>query len=222
MLSHYSTFGEETNIQTSLWINSFVISKKDVSRFISKIKGIKNKAWLEINRWKGAVRAECYVTPYEICWSPWKKRDEYGDLLDYFPDCKISSAVDTCVSNVTGLGDISYELPSKPLRDLLHITSFDGSRYLTEGQTPIILTEMSRKYEIDYQESLWADKKILFSSLETRGKTLIFCLEEEQRNSSLSEDRFGQFRAGTDVLFIAYFEKKKFHVVPVFSTVEEK
>jgi len=70
--------------------------------------------------WCGGVYCDCYISPKEICWMPWKKRYD-SRLTEDFPEIHIHSAIESCTYYYEDSGDACFDLPSALIRELLGI-----------------------------------------------------------------------------------------------------
>jgi hypothetical protein len=220
----YSSFGDDQNMQTTLFVISLILDQSNLGKlleiFQSKAED-KTANSIDLEALKGGVVCNCYVSPYEICWCPWKERFESWKLNDLFPDINLVSAVDGCVSNLPNVGDIFWELPSKCLRDLLSIEFFDGQFFRAKDFTPEILLEKRSDINGNNQSMLLGNKDQILSLLSKKEQTMVFLMKEQRTPSPLSQERFGSFFARKNILSIGYFSGGNFHVKKISEVQNE-
>lgn len=214
-LSGFSCFECSSGVETNLYINSILVADCDLDCFIDLITKDSDASPRLANPydWKGGVYAKCYITPKEICWMPWKKRyDSY--LVDEFPDAQITSAVDKCVYNFLEYGDVSYELPSAPIRDLLEINNTNGYEFYGKDKK-IRAINISMGENWHTQQCYLLVGNSLLSQIHTTGNTIVWIMREQRQETRKARERFGDFYAEKDSSYVGYFRNNDFIVVPI-------
>lgn len=151
-----------------------------------------------------------------MCWMPWKKRYDSTNTY-YFPAIKIHSAVDKCTYNFIEYGDVSYELPSAPIREVLKITNTDGYLFFDcDQQIKAVSISVGEKWRTQ-QNYLLVDKSIL-RDLEQSGHTLLWIMREDRRESGKAKERFGDFYAEKDRSYVGFFRNGELIVIPFSSS----
>ena len=222
-LESYSCFYGSAGVETCLFISSMLIANDDFDTFINRLSANSDLARNISNPtdWRGGICSSCYITPKEVCWFPWKKRYD-SRFVEEFPQLNINSAVDTCCYNFLEYGDVYYDLPSAPMRELLQISNSDG--YLFYDNNKNIKAEYcitGEKWRT-YQDYLFVDKEELFAKVEESGRRLLWIMREYRREDGKSREKFGEFYAEKDCCYIGYFEKDEFITVPIAAKKDSK
>lgn len=170
--------------------------------------------------WEGGYSANCYITPKEICWMPWKKRYDSSNV-DNFPELKIHSAVDKCTYNFIELGDVCYELPSAPIREILRITDTDGYLFYDRDRQ-IKAANISVGEDWRTQQCYLLVDKALIHDAEQRGNTLLWIMREDRRESRKATEQFGDFYAQKDCSYIGFFRNEEFVVIRISAGEDPK
>lgn len=222
-LEGYSCFFGPAGVETCLFISSILISTDDFDKFLDLLT---NNSELADNisnpmDWKGGIYSSCYITPKEVCWFPWKKRYN-SSFVDAFPQLKIHSAVDGCCYNFQEYGDVYYDLPSAPIRELLHISNSDG--YLFYDNDKKIKAEYcitGEKWRT-YQDYLLVDKYELLTKAKESGSKLLWIMREYRREDGKSKEKFGEFYAEKDYCSIGYIEGDEFITILIYAKKDSK
>ena len=219
-LRSFSCFESISGIETNLYLNSILVDICYVEKLIDMVindsdisNSIRNPS-----DWVGGVNSNCYLSPQEICWMPWKKRYN-SHLADEFGEIKIDSAVDSCVYNFINQGDVSYDLPSVIIREILGIVNTDGYEfYDKDKQIKAISVHVGEKWRTQQYQLLVSDD--LLEQLELRGKTLVWIMREERIKNVKATERFGEINAEKDCSYIGYFNKEEFVIkeIPIKET----
>lgn len=215
-LGGYSCFYSPSGVETCLFIGSIIIPVEQLDMFLNELSGDAKLANSVANPtdWMGGIHTSCYITPKEVCWFPWKQRYD-SRFVDYFPQIKIQSAVDRCCYNYLEYGDVYYDLPSFPIREMLDISNSDG--YLFYNDEKHIKAEYciaGEKWRT-YQDYLLVDKEELLRILEKRGNTILWVVREYRREGGKSGERFGEFYAEKDNCHIAFFRDGTWKAHPI-------
>lgn len=212
-LSGYSCFECSAGVETNLYLSAILIATSDVDTFIKKIKEDSDLSYRAGNPpdWKGGCSVNCYVTPKEMCWMPWKKRCDSCNIYD-FPELKIHSAVDKCTSNSIEHGDVCYEIPSAPIREMLKISNTDGYLFY-DGNKQVKVARVFAGESWRTQQCYLLVDKVLLRDVEQTGNTLLWIMREDRRENAKAKERFGNFYAEKDNSYVGFFNKGEFIVV---------
>lgn len=215
-LNGYSCFESSAGIETNLFLSTILIAVNDVDSFISMLNEDSELSSRIANPfdWNGGCSANCYITPKEVCWMPWKKRYDSSNADD-FPELKIQSAVDECTYNFIELGDVCYELPSAPIREILQITDTDGHLFFDrDKQIKAVSISVGENWRTQ-QCNLLVDK-IILQNLERTGNTLLWIMREDRRENVKAKEKFGDFYAEKDCSYVGFFRNEEFVVIQIF------
>ena len=214
-LSGYSCFEGSAGVKTNLWLKAIMVSTNDVDEFIEGLSKKTRASYRSLNPfdWEGSCSVHCYVTPKEICWMPWKKRYDSGNIDD-FPGLKIHSAVDECIYNFIGHGDVFYELPSAPIREILNITNTNGYLFYDCNKKVKAASILVGEKWGTRQNYLLVDKSLL-QDIDKRGITLLWIMREERQESIKAKERFGDFYAEKDYRYVGFFKDKEFVTIRI-------
>ena len=218
LLSTYSHFESDEGFNTTLSISSVILPTKDLSNFLGQIKAQcqKNPRLFDVNSWHGSIECNCYISPKEACWFPWKKRND--NSYDDFGKIRLCSTIDACVYNFSDAKELYFDIPSKPIRKMLNIINFDGLVFSDQSRRSkaIFIDEGAENH--NEQKSVLVDSEQLFSNLKKQRKSIVFVMEAYWINGSYSEEKFGEFRIRKTEFFIGYFHNQKFR----YSLIKEK
>ncbi len=206
-----SNFFGSAGVETSLFVNSILISKADVPLFLSFYSNNDQLSSHVYNPsdWYGGNESSCYITPKEICWFPWKSHyNSYN--IEEFPGVSISSATDKCVYNFPDFGDVYYYMPSPEIRDALDICDTDGYIYYDIDKNIKAEYCIAGEKWKNYQHYLWVDKDRLLSYLDKSNQTIIWILKEIRQQSGKSKEKYGEFYGERVKVSIGYFDDDKF------------
>lgn len=210
-LGGFSCFYGPAGVETCLFISSVLIADNDLEPFLDSLSVDVKLANRIANPtgWMGGILSSCYITPKEVCWFPWKKRYN-SRFVEDFPQLNIQSVVDRCCYNFQEYGDVYYDLPSTPIRDLLQISNSDGYLfYNNENRVKAEYCIAGDKWRT-YQDYLLVDKEDLLSKVEERGNKLLWIMREYRREDGKSKEKFGEFYAEKDYCSIGFFKNGKF------------
>lgn len=221
-LCGYSCFEGSAGVETNLYLSAILIATSDVDSFIKELNEDSELSYRVANPsdWIGGCRVYCYVTPKEMCWMPWKKRYDSSNAYD-FPELKIRSAVDKCTYNFIEYGDVCYELPSAPIREILKITNTDGYLFYDHDKQ-IKAASFSVGERWRTQQYYLLTNKALLWDLEQSGYTLLWIMREDRRESGKAKERFGDFYAEKDCSYLGFFRNEEFDVIRIFSSKDRK
>ncbi len=209
-LYNFSCF-EGENIETCLFINSAIIDKRNISKFIEYLQTDDNYSKIShIDDLSGGIETDCYITPKECCWfSSWKKHYE-PYVLEDFSAFNLCAAIDKGCWSHKEYSDIHYHMPSIHIRKMLNIKDSDGYIFYDECENIKAEYTITGKLHHTYQEQVLVDKKEILSLLEAQGKTLIWFMREYRRESGKSREKYGDFYIDKNVLNIGYFDNNSF------------
>ncbi len=220
-LEGFSCFYGPSGVETCLFISSILISIDNLQQFLDMISTDPSLAKSVSNptEWMGGVNTSCYITPKEICWFPWNKRYN-SRFVEYFPGMEMQSAVDRCCYNHQEYGDVYFDLPSAPIRNLLQLCNSDG--YLFYNSEKKIKAEYCIAGEKwgTFQDYLLVDRKEILKKVNDSGITLVWVMRELRRPDGKAREKFGEFYAEKDHCSIGYIEKEIFITKPIFSSKE--
>lgn len=222
-LGGFSCFYSPSGVETCLFISSVLIATDNLNQFVQKVSDdmeLANKISNPTD-WRGGIQSSCYITPKEVCWFPWKKRYN-SSLVEEFPNIKIQSAVDYCCYNFQEYGDVYYDIPSAPVRDLLQISNADGYLFYNEEKKVKAEYCITGEKWGTYQDYLIADKEELLNNVEKSGNTLIWIMRESRREDGKSKEKFGEFYVDKNCCHIGFFSKGKFVTIQISSHKDNK
>lgn len=219
-LNMYSCFYGSAGIETNMFINAVLVDTKHLGAFLRELEADAKESEMVSNPtyWYGGTTSSCYITPKEICWFPWKTRYESSNA-DRYAQYNVLSAVDECCYNSPEYGDINYNLPSTPIRNMLGIVDSDGYIYWDSAQKIVAEYSIAGEQWRTYQSYLLVDKELLFSQLERHNKTLVWVIRERRSHSGMAIERHGEF--GIDKIrgFVGFFDASRFTVKEIHSDV---
>lgn len=217
-LASFSNFYGPSGVETCLYISSVLIAADDIDKFLD-ILSLDTELANRISNptdWMGGIQSYCYVTPKEVCWFSWKNRYD-SRFVDDFPQLRIQSAVDNCCYNFQEYGDVSYDLPSAPIRGLLQISNSDGYQFYNNEKKVKAEYCITGEKCRTYQDYLLVDKEELQSKAEASGKNLLWFMRESRREDGRSKEKFGKFYADKDSCFAGFFRNGEFVTVEISS-----
>lgn len=219
-LDMYSCFYGNAGVETSLFISTILINEEDVPNFADAIieKSRKTNCVANPPDWNGGIYSSCYITPKEVCWFPWKTRYNPSNAEE-FPQFKLDAAVDTCCCNSTEYGDVYFDLPSLPVRDILGITDSDGYLFFNREQNIVAEQSIAGEKWKTYQKYLIANAPNLFEKMNATGKTLVWVMKELRKDSGYAREKFGEFGAERAKSYIGYFSAGHFVIKEIYSEI---
>lgn len=211
-----------TGVETNLYLCAVLIAMSDIDSFIKEL----NEDFELSDRianpfdWKGGCSVNCYVTPKEMCWMPWKKRYDSSNV-DNFPELKIHSTVDKCTYNFIEYGDVCYELPSAQIREILKITDTDGYLFYDRDKKIKAASISVGENWRTQQCNLLVDKNLL-QILKQSDNTLLWIMREDRRENGKAKEQFGDFYAEKDCSYVGYFRNDEFVVIQISNGEEQE
>ena len=207
-LYNYSCFNSPASVETCMFISSIIIDSDELPIFIDALHNDSDLSNRISNPsdWRGGIISSCYITPKEVCWFPWKRRYNSSNAED-FPDISsIQSAVDGCCYNFPEFGDVFYNIPSEPIRQMLDITDSNG--YLFYDDNKLIKAHYSISGEKwgTTQDYLLVSKEEMLFTLKESNKVIVWIMRELRREDGKARERFGEFYAEKDRSYIGYFK----------------
>lgn len=211
-LYNYSCFNSPANVKTCMFISTIIIDSNEIQTFTEVLHSDNNDLSNKIydpTDWLGGIISSCYITPKEVCWFPWKKRYDSSNVED-FPDISIYSAVDKCCYNFPECGDVSYNIPSEPIRQMLDI--IDSNGYLFYDNNKLVKAHYSISGEKwgTTQDYLVVSKEEMLFALKESNKAIVWIMRELRREDGKARERFGEFYAEKDSSYIGYFKNDRF------------
>lgn len=207
-----SNFESPSGMVTDLYICTILVDIDHLENFMNAIinnSEVSNDVMIA-SRWKGGVYSDCYITPKEICWMPWKKRYDSTNTA-FFSGMGILSAVDKCTYNFQSYGDVIYDFPSAPIRELLGITNTDGYKFYGQnGAIKALSVSVGEKYHTQ-QYQLLAGYDIL-ELAKKRNKSLVWIMQENRWRSGKAREKYGDFRTTKEKSYVGFFENDQFIV----------
>jgi hypothetical protein len=221
-LSMYSCFYGEADIETVLLINAVLLESKDVATFVAALEeaGKQQNDLTNPYEWYGGVDTSCYITPKEVCWFPWKTRHDTSNA-DEFPQLNIISAVDYCSYNSPEYGDIHFDIPSAPIRELLEIVDSEGFQYKQFDDRVVAEYTMAGDRWRTYQTYLFADRKSLLNQLVQNKLALVWIMRERRSHSGKALEKYGRFGLDRFKSYAGYFEGDLFIIKEIHSEVKK-
>lgn len=211
-LEMYACFYDPAGIDTSLFIESILVKSEDTPKFFMRIhdKEVFNKV-CDPTRWVGGPETTCYISPKEVCWFTWKK--EYESYYnEEFPEILILPAVDYCCYDSTQYGESHYYLPAKMLRNLLGIVDTDGYLYFNKDKNVIAEYSIAGEKWRTSQQYVLVGAEDTLNSLNEKGYTLIWIMQELRRETANSQEKYGEFYAERRQYYIGYYDNNSFIV----------
>lgn len=219
-LYSYNYFSEE-NINTYLSFSTLIIKETDLAELINSLHNKDLLAHLHsIDDLLGGIATDCYLTPKEICWFPWKEHNDSWILESI--NTETHCAVDHCCYNLVGRGDCEMNLPSPYIREKLDISNSNGNlfynsfnkikaEYYSIGES--LTTE---------QQYLWVDKDELMREIKKDNNMLIWIMKIQRQESCLAREKFNGLFADASQLFIGYFENNTLIIKKIMDSQDRK
>lgn len=214
-LCGFSCFESPLGMKTNLYISSILVAENDFDSFIKAITQNPNVSYEVANPtdWKGVACTHCYITPKEVCWMPWKKRYD-SPLIKEFPKMKIHSAVDECTYKSLEYGEVSCNLPSTPIREMLEITNTDGYKFYSKDKH-VKAAYVSAGENWRTQQNQLLVSQSLLNKVQEDDMVLVWIMREQRRESGKAREKFGDFYAEKDNSYVGSFSDDKFVVYQI-------
>ncbi len=201
---------EMWGVERCVWSSACAVPKEMVEPLENKLISDEQfcKDFFEVDRICAYVESDCYVTPQEICASPW--RDELcsfkGDVSDEGEECNsiviYMSNLD-CVSSVDSEGDVFFTIPSKLFREMLGVDSCDGRcGYDAAGNFMFEYRSAGEVGDEVVRQALYADTAVLSNQLERRGFELLWFVRVLKREAIDAHDHGLEGSYENDRLYI--------------------
>ena len=216
----YNYFNDEY-IDTCLTFCALVIDDKNLTQFLKLLK--QQDLLLRVNNIHdliGSIDSKCYLTPKEVCWFPWKKHTDSYIVEEI--NLNIHCAVDECCYNLLGVGDCYMYIPSTYIREKLSIVDLNETRLINnlgEVKAEYCVAGESLRTEQHY---LWIDIDELNKKLYKDHKMLVWIMKDYRQENSLSKEKFGDFYAETNKLYVGYFKNNKLIVESLSTSHKNK
>lgn len=157
------------------------------------------------------TKSQCYITPKEICWMPWKKSmyETYSNCSeDETISCNytIIKAVEKCTSNHSEFGDIYYKLPSKIIRKYLSIIDGDGCKYIDNNNVTQAFYNKNGEVWGDAQHYLCCNKELLTNYLKEEKQKIFWSVRLLREPSSKAREKYKDFYCRYDRCWIVWIE----------------
>ena len=219
-LYSYNYFSEE-NIDTCLTFSTLIIKETNLDQFINCLHNTDLISRLHsIVDLLGGIATDCYLTPKEICWFPWKEHIDSWIIESI--DTKSHCAVDHCCYNLVGHGDCEMNLPSPYIREKLGITNAEGNLFFNSFD----------KIKAEYysigdsltaeQQYLWVDRDELMREIKKDNNMLIWIMKIHRQESCLAREKFDGVCTDASQLFISYFKNDNLVIKKIFDTQDSK
>lgn len=198
---------DDGGISNNIWLSACLIKNTDMAAFRSELSHPRN-SFIEFFHDPSSIGAcidcNCYVTPLELCWMPW--RPEVESLSSQiacpgksFRPYEIHKAVTTCISGFVdeqsrrydqeNSVEVRYYTPSRIIRDNLNITSYDGTFWFDAGDNVIgIYTQTGKGWDLS-QQILAVNKDKMDRFLQEKGYTLIWVVRLLQEADIKTRER---------------------------------
>ena len=211
-LSGFSCFESDSGMETNLYFTSILIPENEMSNFVEQVIHNSDISNYIVNPpdWKGGIYANCYITPKEICWMPWKARYDSW-LVDKFPTVNIQTAVDRCTDTTLEYDDVGYDMPSVIVREMLEIRNTNGYEfYGKDKQIEAINVFAGKKWHTSQQQLLVRGS--LLHLMCKSGKSLVWIMREHRKETAAAREKFGDFYVNKDNSYIGFFKNNTFSI----------
>lgn len=215
VLHGYSSFDSPSDIETNLFVSTILVPLDKITSFVDAVSAIPdvNSSVTNPYDWCGGVYCDCYISPKEICWMPWKKRYD-SSLTEDFPEIHIHSAIESCTYYYEDSGDACFDLPSALIRELLGICNTNGFEFYDKNNDILALTTKIGVQWKTQQYELLAGKSLL-KLAEQKGYSLVWIMREDRRENSRAREKYEDFYAEKDKSYIGFYENESFVVRPI-------
>lgn len=218
--------GNNLNGETLIWISSGLIKSEDIPILVNDAKNKKSNLvnlLSEPVNYHSFTETNCYITPTEITWFPWKKQMHLVDNVNTvykgsFREYKIFRAVEECVANYQEYGDVTYSLPSAKIREILGISYGDGYCYKDRNDEILCYSISTGEKWKDSQSFLFADKNLLVKRIDEQGYTMFWAVRVMKQETTKSRELHKNFYLRNDKAMLVYYDGDKFNDI----TIDEK
>lgn len=205
--------------QTLMWINSLVIDRSNFKLLLNDIRKSRRYILRYFERdesLKTGTITSCYISPNEICMMNWLKQEEPylfgstildGRLCEY----RMIKTYEDCTVYIEEVGDKTYCLPSRYMRDLLSITEYKNNIFYDETKTAIAqYYEAGEGYD-DYSSLLVVDKERLLSKLNNEGKQIFWISRVRREGTNIASEKYDdRLYDEFDKFYICWYDEGKF------------
>lgn len=209
-------FRGASDIETGIFINSLLVPNDKIEDCINEIRMMtksENYRILDHDYLVGFTDVDCYITPQEICWCPWKNYND-GYALEEISIDNIHSSVEKCTKYYPEVGDEEFYLPSKPLRELLNIVNTDNYIFYNSKEEPVVIWSEAGDYNEIHSSYLWCDSDLLLKEMKKVGYSLIYILRKYQRESGLLRERIN-ITMDFDNYYVGYYINNQLYTFPL-------
>lgn len=201
--------------QTSMFVNSLIISKDSFPIFIKDVKNNRKELHRNLfnnNDMHSQTLSDCYITPKEICQMSWKinyyEELKYNTISDNrIVNYKLVKCIEECVANYADGQDVYYKLPSKYIRNMLGILDGDGIRYTNRNSETIAKYFNVGKPWVEQQNFLAIDKNMLLKKLKDKNEMLIWVIKIIRDPSHICYEKFKDLHAYKDSAYLVWFDE---------------
>lgn len=205
--------------ETLMWIYSLILKKSDFKLLLSDIKNSREyifKLCRGQEKFKAYSDHNCYITPKDLCMMKWKDSKEAslfnaticgGDIYTY----NLNKTYEECTTHISEIGEKTYSLPSKYVRELMRIEDAKNSIFYDRDNE-----EVGQYYEAggsgnDYTSLLVVDKEKLFTYLGESDEQICWICKLRRESTNLAYEKFGQhFFEEKDKLYICWYDEGEF------------
>lgn len=208
---------EEQGVTTMMWISSGLIIDGTMPKFS---RAIKDRDFLyqlcNPAEFYSYPNTDCYVSPLEVCWFNWKEEWESTII------CGINvlhKNVARCVCNMQELGEDSYEVPSKIIREILGITEGDGYNYYDyTGKRVAYNTNAGERYG-ESQYMLLVDGEAFIDKVKERGFQPVWFVRVLKEPSAKAREKYNFF-ISRDETFMVWKRNKQWIYKKIYDASE--
>lgn len=221
LLYGFWCFSDGSDVDTFISIDTAIVPDAVFSSFkelvLNKDDAVKS-LFSDMDYLDGYTDTSCYLTPQEICWSPWKKYSN-GYAWENFKIAGIVSTVEKCTKYTIENGDNVFHMPSQPMREYLDIDRTDNYLfYNIKNEVVATWTELG-DYDGIHSSTLRCNSNIVKYLNREKKAQLVWFLKRHQRESGLSRERFNNAMDITE-FFIGFYENDIIRIVPINSMSE--
>jgi len=220
--------GNNLNGETLIWINSGLIKSEDLPILVNDARNKKSKLvnlLREPVNYHSSTETDCYITPTEITWFPWKNQLSLVDNVNTvykgsFKEYEIFKSVEECVANYQEYGDVTYRLPSAKTREILGITYGDGYCYTDKNDEILCYSISTGERWKDSQSFLFADRNSLMKHLDDQGYTMFWTVRIMKQETTKSRELHKNFYLRNDKTMYIYHDGYTFNSTVIYEKVD--
>ena len=209
---------EDQGVTTMMWISSGLI----IDGTIQKLSmALKNKEFLYCLSNPADFYAypdtDCYISPLEVCWFDWK--EEWESSITFGSNV-LNKNVAKCVCNMQELGENTYEVPSKLLRNILEITEGDGYNYYNNAGKRVAFCTIAGERYGESQYMLLVDKELFYNKVKQAGLQPVWFVRILKESSVKASEKY-DFFANRDETYMVWKSNKQWKYKKIYSVGEE-